>query len=109
MFVLPMMMGAFRPDQTITKQKLKPGTVRQIVRYARPYRVPLMLFLLFTMIDAVLTVVDPLLLRMIIDEGIVPRDEGVVVLVALVAVAVAVFGAVVTFVIRWFSAWIGRT
>ena len=103
------MMGAFRPDRTITQQKLKPGSLRAIVRYARPYRVPLALFLLVTVVDAVITVVDPLLLRTIIDRGIIPRDQGVVIGVAAAVAAVAVLQAVVTFAIRGFSARIGES
>ena len=36
---------------------VNPGTVRKIVRYARPYRVPLLLFFLVTIVDAAITVV----------------------------------------------------
>jgi ATP-binding cassette subfamily B protein len=104
----PMMAGVFRRDPAIIQQKLNRGTVRKIVRYARPYRIPLALFLLVTIVDSVITVVNLLLLRMIIDRGIIPRDEGVVIGVAVAVAAVAVVDAVVTFVIRWFSAWIGE-
>jgi ATP-binding cassette, subfamily B, bacterial len=104
-----MMMGAFRPDRTIARQKLKPGIVRAVVRYARPYRLLLLVFLLVTTVDAAIAVVDPLLLRMIIDQGIIPRDEGVVIGVAGAVAALAVFQAVVTFAIRWLSAWIGES
>ena len=58
----------FRMDPNITKQKLKPGTVRRIAAYARPYRWYLAIFLLMTGIDALITVVNPLLLREIIDQ-----------------------------------------
>ena len=102
------MMKGFRMDPTITKQKLKPGTIRRIVGYARPYRLHLTVFLLATAVDAVITVVNPLLLREIIDRGILPRDERVVVLVAVAVAAVAVFDAFLGFAIRWFSARIGE-
>ena len=60
-------------------------------------------------VDAVITVVDPLLLRTIIDRGIIPRDQGVVIGVAAAVAAVAVLQAVVTFAIRGFSARIGES
>ncbi len=104
-----MMMGALRPDRPVTQQKLKPGTIRAVARYARPYWLPLLMFLLVTIIDAVIAVADPLLLRIIIDQGIIPRDEGVVIGVAAAVAAVAVFQAVVTFAIRWLAAWIGQS
>jgi len=102
------MMRGFRMDPSITKQKLKPGTIRRIASYARPYRMYLALFLLATAVDAVITVVNPLLLRDIIDHGILGRDEQLVIVLACAVAAVAIFDAVLGFVIRWFSARIGE-
>src|ERR1700732_3095191 len=98
----------FRMDPNITKQKLKPGTVRRIAAYARPYRWYLAIFLLVTGIDALLTVVNPLLLREIIDQGILRRNDRLVIVIAIVVAAVAIFDAALGFVIRWFSARIGE-
>jgi ATP-binding cassette subfamily B protein len=103
-----MMVRGFRMDPSVTKQKIKPGTVRRIAGYARPYRLALALFLLVTAVDAVITVVNPLLLREIIDHGILGRHEAIVIELAVVAVAVAIFDAALGFVIRWFSARIGE-
>src|SRR5581483_10054553 len=99
-----MMMRGLRMDPSITKQKLKPGTVKRIARYARPYRWHLVAFLLATAIDAAITVVNPLLLRQLIDHGILARDDAVVVTIATVVAGVALFDAGLGFVIRWFSA-----
>ena len=104
----PMMVRGFRMDPSVTKQKLKPGTVRRIATYARPYRVLLAVFLLTTAIDAVITVVNPLLLREIIDRGILARNDRVVILIAITVAAVAIFDAGLGFAIRWFSARIGE-
>jgi ATP-binding cassette, subfamily B, bacterial len=101
------MFRGFRMDPAITKQKLKPGTVRRIARYARPYRRLLVAFLLFTAVDAAITVVNPLLLREIIDHGILAQDQALVVDLAAVVAAVAIFDAVLGFANRWFSARIG--
>src|SRR5712675_1273692 len=102
------MMRGFRMDPSITKQKLKPGTIRRIASYARPYRVHLAVFLLATAVDAVIIVVNPLLLRDIIDHGILGRNEQLVVLLACAVAIVAIFDAALGFVIRWFSARIGE-
>jgi ATP-binding cassette subfamily B protein len=102
------MMRGFRMDPAITKQKLKPGTVRRIAAYARPYRWYLAVFLLMTGIDALITVVNPLLLREIIDQGILRRDDRLVIVIAIVVAAVAIFDAALGFAIRWFSARIGE-
>jgi ATP-binding cassette, subfamily B, bacterial len=103
-----MMVRGFRMDPNVTKQKIKPGTVRRIAGYARPYRLPLALFLFTTSIDAVITVVNPLLLRAIIDHGIIGRHEAVVIELAVIAAGVAIFDAGLGFVIRWYSARIGE-
>jgi ATP-binding cassette, subfamily B, bacterial len=102
------MMRGFRMDPSITKQKLKPGTVRRIAAYARPYRLYLAIFLFVTCIDALITVVNPLLLRQIIDRGILHRDDPYVILLAALVAAVAIFDAALGFAIRWFSARIGE-
>ncbi len=102
------MARGFRMDPTVTKQKLKPGTVRRIARYARPYRLKLALFLFATALDAAITVVNPLLLRELIDRGIIARDEGVVIVVALTVAGVSVFDALLGVIERWFSSRIGE-
>jgi ATP-binding cassette, subfamily B, bacterial len=100
--------GGFRMDPSVTKQKLKPGTVRRISGYAKPYRGLLTVFLLGTALDAVITVVNPLLLREVIDHGIIGRDETVIVVVAIAVVAVALVDLVLGFVNRWCSARVGE-
>jgi ATP-binding cassette subfamily B protein len=101
-------MRGFRMDPSITKQKLKPGTVRRIAGYARPYRMHLAVFLVATCVDAVITVVNPLLLRQLIDHGILARNDRVVIVIAVAVAAVAIFDAFLSFVIRWFSARVGE-
>ncbi len=102
------MMRGFRMDPSITKQKLKPGTVKRIARYARPYRLHLTVFLIGTSLDALITVVNPLLLREIIDHGIISRDDTVVIAAAAAVAAVALFDAGLGFLNRWYSARIGE-
>jgi ATP-binding cassette, subfamily B, bacterial len=103
-----MMARGMRMDPSITKQKVKPGTVKRIAHYARPYRVQLAIFLFCTAIDACITVVNPLLLRELIDGGIIKRDQLVVLVVALTAVAVALFDAFLGVVNRYFSSRLGE-
>src|SRR5258707_1073244 len=96
-------------DPSVTKQKLRPGTVRRIARYARPYRWLLAAFLLGTGLDALITVVNPLLLREVIDHGIIAKNERVIVVVALAVATVAIFDVFLGFANRWFSARIGES
>jgi ATP-binding cassette, subfamily B, bacterial len=102
------MMMSFRHDPSVTRQKLKPGTVRRIIGYAKPYKLYLSLFLAATVLDALITVVNPLLLRLIIDKGILGHREAIVVGVAAAVAGVAIFDALLGFITRWYSARIGE-
>jgi ATP-binding cassette subfamily B protein len=102
------MIRGLRMDPSVTKQKLKPGTIKRIVGYARPYRWQLTAFLAVTCVDAVITVVNPLLLRELIDRGILTKNAGLVLTLAGIVAGVAIFDALIGFVIRWFSARIGE-
>ncbi|MGH3280037.1 MAG: ABC transporter ATP-binding protein [Trebonia sp.] len=104
-----MMARGMRMDPSVTKQKLKPGTVRRVFRYARPYRAQLAVFLFCTALDACITVVNPLLLRELIDHGIIDRDQFVVLVVALTVAGVALFDALLGVVNRYFSSRLGES
>ena len=101
-------MRSFYRDPSITRQKLAPGTVRRILSYARPYRKDLAIFLAMTALAAVATVAVPLLLKTLIDNGILARDMTVVLGVAAIVAGLALASAVLTLGQRWFSARIGE-
>ena len=101
-------MRSFSRDRTITQQKLKPGTVRRIASYARPYRRELILFLIIVALDAGITVAVPLLLRGLIDNGILPRNLGVVIAIGAAVAGLALFDALLSIGQRWYSARIGE-
>jgi ATP-binding cassette, subfamily B, bacterial len=101
-------MRSFTRDRSVTSQRLKPGSVRRIASYARPYRGSLALFLGATVLDAVAMVAVPLLLKVLIDRGILAKDTGVVVGIAAVTAGLAVLDALLTLAQRWFSARIGE-
>ena len=67
-------LSGFRRDRSVARRKLAPGTVRRIVRFASPYKRWLGVFLALILVDAVITVVNPLILKQIIDEGVAPDD-----------------------------------
>ncbi|MFM8192701.1 MAG: ABC transporter ATP-binding protein [Actinomycetota bacterium] len=95
-------------DQSVKDQKLKPGTVKRIARYALPYKNSLLLFLITVVIDALLVVSTPLLLRKLIDEGVVPGNSSLVTRLALLVGVIALADALVSMIGRWFSARIGE-
>ena len=95
-------------DQSVKDQKLKPGTVKRIARYAMPYKQSLILFLITVIIDSLLVVSTPLLLRKLIDEGVVPGNSALVTRLALLVGLIALADAAVSMIGRWFSARIGE-
>jgi ATP-binding cassette subfamily B protein len=101
-------MRAFSRDPSVTKQKLKRGTVRRIAGYARPYRLDLVIFLMAAALDAVVTVVYPLLLAVVIDEGILHKRVDVVLGVAAAVAGLAVFDAFLNVVQRYFTSRVGE-
>ncbi len=101
-------MRGFSRDPSVTKQRLKPGTVRRIMGYARPYRLDLAIFMIAAALDAVVTVSYPILLGVIIDKGILPRRTSVVLGLAAVVVGLAVFDGFLNIVQRYFNARVGE-
>jgi ATP-binding cassette subfamily B protein len=101
-------MRSFTRDPTVTKQKLKPGTVRRIVGYARPYRLDLIIFLVAAALDAVVTVLYPVLIGVVIDRGILPKDTAVVLTVAGIVAGLAIFDAFLGVVQRYFTSRVGE-
>jgi ATP-binding cassette, subfamily B, bacterial len=101
-------MRGFSRDPSITKQRLKPGTIRRIAGYARPYRLDLAIFILAAALDAVVTVSYPVLLGVIIDKGIIPKRVDVVLTLAGVVVGLALFDALLTILQRYFTSRVGE-
>jgi ATP-binding cassette subfamily B protein len=95
-------------DPSVKETKLKPGTVKRILSYGRPYRRYLIFFLATVVVDAFLIVSTPLLLRKLIDDGVLPKDTGSVTQLALAVGVLAILDAVMNVIGRWFSARIGE-
>jgi ATP-binding cassette subfamily B protein len=107
------MMRSFKRDPSVAGRKLAPGTARRIIRFAAPYRRELLGFLTVIVLAAVAAVVNPLIFKKIIDDGIgtAPPETGqpaLVVALALVVAALAVVEAALSLVQRWYSARIGE-
>src|SRR5215469_7190813 len=101
-------MRSFSRDRSITQQKIKSGTVRRFISYARPYRRELVIFLIIVSLDALITVAVPLLLRNLIDNGILPRDARYVLAIGGAVVGLALLDAIFSIAQRWYSARIGE-
>ncbi len=95
-------------DQSVKNAKLKPGTLKRIFAYAIPYKSVFALFLICLIADAVLTIATPLLLKELIDNGVIPKDRSVVTTMAIAVALLAIASALVNIVVRWISAKIGE-
>ncbi len=95
-------------DSSVKERRLTRGTTRRVLGYARPYKVAIAWFLGLVVVESLLVVATPLLLKAIIDDGIYPKDSGLVVRLSLVVAAIAVLGGALTLVERFFSARIGE-
>ncbi len=100
--------GAMRLDDSITNQKIKPGTARRIFPYARQYSWALVLLLVVTAIGSCIAVATPLLLGIVIDRGILPRRLDILIELSLVMAALGVVAALAAYLQTWFSARIGE-
>ena len=95
-------------DPSVKSQKLKPGTLKRIFSYGKPYSVQIAIFLFTVVIEALLIISTPLLLREIIDKGVIPRNGTLVTQLALLVGLLAVIDALFNIFGRWYSARIGE-
>jgi len=95
-------------DPSVKSQKLKPGTIKRIFTYGAPYKSQILIFLATVVIEALLIISTPLLLRELIDKGVIPKDSALVTKLALLVGLLAVVDALFNIFGRWFSARIGE-
>ena len=95
-------------DPSVKEQKLKPGTVKRIFSFARPYRTNIFIYLATVVVDAGLIVATPLLLKRLIDDGVIPKDPSVVTNLAILVGLLAIADAGINMLGRYFSSRIGE-
>ena len=95
-------------DPDVAEHQLSPGVVWRVLRFAKPYRVLISVFVVLVILMSALSVAPPLLFRQIIDNGILQGDRRVVIILSLTVAGLALLQAVLNVVQRWFSATIGE-
>ncbi|MSZ68827.1 MAG: ATP-binding cassette domain-containing protein, partial [Actinobacteria bacterium] len=95
-------------DPSVKHQKLKPGTISRIASFATPYKWQIVFFLITVVIDAVLVIATPLILRRLIDDGVIPKNGGLVTQLAILVGVLAIADSLMSVVGRWFSSRIGE-
>ena len=103
-----MMMRRMSQDPDIAQHQLSPGVVWRILRFAKPYRHLIIVFVVLVVILAALAVAPPLLFKEIIDQGVLQGNQRVVIILSLALAGLAVLQAVLGLVQRWFSSTIGE-
>lgn len=96
---------------TQDRSALKPvskSVVRRIIGYAKPYRRIVVLFLITLIFTSILTVAQPLLFRVIVDDGIAVGDASLVTWLAIAIGGLAIIDALIGVLGRWYSARIGE-
>src|SRR4051794_26205201 len=86
-------MRSLRSDRSVVDQKLTRRTLRRVFGFARPHGRLLSAFIVLVVIDAALVVVTPLLVKLLLDDGILKGDGGVVTMIAVTMAGVALFDA----------------
>jgi len=99
---------SFRQDRSVLEHRVKKGTTRRILRFAIPYRRILAIFVPVVVLEAVASAVNPLILRVIIDKGILDHRTGLVVDLALVVAGLALVSAVLSILTRRIAVVIGE-
>ncbi|WP_434442338.1 ABC transporter ATP-binding protein [Lentzea sp. E54] len=88
--------------------KVRRGTFRRVVAFARPHRAKLVVFLLLTVVSSVLAVSTPLLAGRVVDAIVGGSVPSVVVWLAVAIALIAVVDAGLGVVERWQSTRIGE-
>ncbi|MGH9019584.1 MAG: ABC transporter ATP-binding protein, partial [Acidimicrobiales bacterium] len=102
-------MRGMQRNRDILEHRIKKGTLPRVIEFARPYKVILSIFLVAVVLDAVVSSVAPLILREIIDVGIIKeKSQSLVVGLSFVTVALALFDAALSLFERRTSARIGE-
>jgi len=101
-------MRSMRRDDSVTQQQVTKGTAKRMYQFARPYRRILAGFLVLVTIEAFVGIVNPLLFRSIINNGIGHKDKTLIIVLSLVAAGVAVVDTALSIGIRWVSAKVGE-
>jgi ATP-binding cassette subfamily B protein len=97
----------FGQDTSVTKVKVKPGTTKRILRFAVPYAGLLAIFLCLVVLDAGIGVINPLIYRDIINQGVLQGNAGLVWRLALLVAGLSVADAGLGLLQAYLSARIG--
>jgi ATP-binding cassette, subfamily B, bacterial len=99
---------SLRRDRSVKSAKVANGTTRRILRFVAPYRRLLIFFLVLVVIDALVSAANPLIYREIINKGIIDKNAGLIVALAVLVAVLALGDAALTIAERFISARVGE-
>src|SRR5919107_37575 len=104
------MLRSIRDEDEVKQHRLTRGTTRRIVRFARPYRADIAVFLVTVVLAAGIGVANPVLAGDVVNAitGGGSGADGTVVRIALLIAGLAVADALLSLAQRWYSARIGE-
>lgn len=104
------MLRSIQNSDRVTQHRLTRGTTRRILRFARPYRRDIAVFLITVVFDALIGVATPLLAGHVVNAITGGGDDAaaVVIRLALAIALLAVVDAFLSLAQRWYSARIGE-
>jgi ATP-binding cassette subfamily B protein len=103
-----MSMRSMGKDRKILEHRIKKGTFPRILTFAKAYKPLLIVFLIAVVLDAIVSSVSPLLLRAIIDNGIIDKHEDLIIWLSVLTAVLALFDAALSLTERRISALIGE-
>ena len=101
-------MRSMRQDRSVLGHRVKKGTARRMLTFAVPYKKILAIFVPVVILDAVIAAVNPLITRALIDNGILKHNADLVIWLAVLVGALAIFDAGLALLERRISAYIGE-
>ena len=103
------MMRSMRTDPSVVEQKLTRETVKRVAGFAVPHKKLIVGFLVFVVLDASLVVANPLLVKKLLDDGVIGQDLGLVIWLAAAMALVSVLDAVLGVGSGFLSSRIGES
>ncbi len=100
---------SMRQDRTVLRHRVKKGTARRMLTFAVPYRGILTIFIPVVILDAVIVAVNPLILRSLIDNGILKKNSELVIWLAVLVALLALADGALALVERRISAYLGES
>ncbi len=83
-------------------------TPRRVLAFAGVYKKQLLVFVFFSVCAAVLSVVTPVLAGRVVDAIVAKSEIPVIIKLAAIIAVVAVFSAIFSLIVRWYSSRLGE-